>query len=139
MSSTVGDRGPWTLNMGPGREATNKHKPVAPSLGLGCLCMFPYVLCVCVLPCHFVEHNCMHVGLAQVVPGTLRSIRDTCMYSYVVLMFTDIHAHMCMSMWSCFRLLCLYVHGPVFEYGEHASVGRYGPHTYMTGLRAGHL
>lgn len=30
----------------------------------------------------------MHVGLAQVVPGTLRSTHGTCVYSYSVLMFT---------------------------------------------------
>lgn len=57
-------------------------------------------------------------------PVLLPTLRLTCNSA-------DMHAHVCVSMWTCFRLLCLYVHRPVFEYSEHTSVGRYESHVYV--------
>lgn len=65
-------------------------------------------------------------------PVLLPTLRLTCNSA-------DMHVHVCVSMWTCFRLLCLYVHRPVFEYSEHTSVGRYESHVYVTDLCAGHL
>lgn len=95
-------------------------------------------------------------GLAQVVLGTSRSTHGACMHSLgcadvripasltlPTLRLTagsvDRHAPVCVSVRGCCRLLCLYVHSPVFVCSNSSSVGRYGPQRLHDRPCAGHL